>query len=279
MRSMVALLMLLWSGGATAGECDDRVKELKSWMAPAAERVGRGAFASLPGLAARLAPAPLRPTTVPRHPAATIEVRAEGYAVDDKPVADAGALKAALARHPNIVFAKGNPNAAARGLLVAVHADAAASRVKPALAAAGAIGEKRVWLLFVPAQAALTPPPVSPVTKELESAGPDVNRIVQVVRTTFEPCPSLIDTMRRASGMFTLNRLPLMLQELPAGLARCRCATPPAAVASILWVLALRDLVTAVELPLEQAAALPWPADVPWRRLAPKVLAAVGRQK
>src|SRR5262245_61344233 len=184
-------------------ECDAKVDLLKAFLDAGAEQERHTALCE----DCVLAPPPLAKGKGPTHPAATVEVKRGGISVtgdgqggavrlpagNDARVA---AVLAALNATPTIAFIKGNPNAAARGIVIGAAPDAPWELVVAAMTAAARTREQ-VWLLFRPEDSKVAPPPPSPLSSALgpkDKSQPRQERIrgfVQAVTKEIAPCPGI----------------------------------------------------------------------------------------
>jgi hypothetical protein len=274
LRALVVALALPGAAPAAPDDCAAGVTALKSWLALAAEDRARGAY--LASDLERLVTLPLRPEKGPRMPAMTIVVTKDGLRAGNAPPAPAASARMLIATNDNVSFAKTNPNALARGVLVAAEADARAADVRDVLLAARAEGE-RAWLVFKPADARVKPPADSPLRKELGAVPHgDVMGVVEVVRREFAACPGLMQMMAKMGGQSTETRLKTIVEAPAPAVEACKCGTPPAHVMAVLWHLALRDLGVLVAVDGASVEKLPF-GEGAWSAAAPAVVAALAK--
>lgn len=256
-----------------AAPCKEQVAGLKKYLEPYLGLVAKGALSGPAGIRSDLPEMPIGETKPPGNPAATVEVRKAGFTVDGKPAATGNDVRHLLSKNPNVTFARTNPQAIMRGVVVAASREAKPADVKLAIEAAYSLNE-RVWLLFSPPQASFVEPPPSPADSRLSTVAPgDAVALVQVIRVEAQGCSEVQTVFGELPSEGTATaRAKAILTRIPPALERCACKASPASWGAILWHLNLRDLVFAVEVKREALAATAWATAETWAQLAPKIV-------
>ena len=268
-RALV-LVAVLAAPHAVAEPCAKKIAAYDKWLAPIKDDVAKGAV--LADRVERWVAIPLRKGTPPKQSAMTIVVDKDGLHDGDGSAVPPSAAGALIEENVNISFARTNANAISRGILIAATPDAPASSVKAAVAAAAA--KENVWLVFRPSDGTAKAPAKSAVTEELGTR--DVNALVKVITKEFGACSGLMSMMRSLGGQTESSRLPVILEQPSAALAKCKCKTSPDVVASVMWKLAFENLAVVVPVPAKAIAGLPWgDAKATWAEAAPAVVKAL----
>jgi hypothetical protein len=271
MTRLILLSFLLANVAAAEPSCPAQKQALAKWLEGAAVDRDRGAILS--SFADVLVAIPTRKASGLGMQAMDLVIEAEGVREGNGrlvPFAEVGALVGA---NRNLEFARGNPNAIARGILIHAHANAPAASVRAAALVALSTKE-RVWLAFRLADKQIAAPPPSPLTPSLEKIRPgDFDAVLAIVVTEFGRCEPLMAMMRKMAGLTPAGRLDLLIKGTPQALEECKCKLPGPNLASILWTLAFRDLGTAVEL-TGKLDKLPWGKGT-WAEAAPAIVKAL----
>jgi hypothetical protein len=271
MLATLALISALSAAPAT-GKCAG-LDALTSWLDKVESDRQRGAV--LADDPTRLVAAPLRDPGGLGLPAMSIRVGADGLRAGRAgPVSPAGARQL-VHDDPNVSYARENPKAFMRGVLILAEKDAPAASVKQAVAAATAEGE-RAWLVYRPSDVKTAPPSASALTRELQSLDrgeSGVRRLVEIIQREWSACPGLLDALRTMSG--GADRLETIVQKTVPALKECQCQCGADKVASIWWHF-LRDLTAAYPVPPDRMDALPWgKPGAKWSVVGSQVAAAL----
>jgi hypothetical protein len=273
----LALLLFVYplpSSAAPEPACAEQVETLTKWLDLAKADKTRGAI--LAGRVEKLVATPIRAAEPPKEPMMTLVVHKIGVSEKPGAVSAIENTKSVIESNINYGFAKQNSNAIARGILVGGENDAPAASVRKVLAAASASGEK-VWLLFRPSDAKIAAPPKSKVADELAKIdSTEMMKIVEIIRREFGPCEGLIGMMGKMGGQTMATRLDTIINTPPVALKECKCKTPGANIAAVLWSIAFRELAVAIPVPAAKLETLPWgDAKASWSSVAPGIVKAL----